>query len=89
MYYNFFIFIRIRNDTILPIMALYAAAAFRILPSINRILVYYNSFLYGQKAFEKVNSEFSEKYSEFSKEKIFEEDKANKKINFENLDFKM
>jgi len=36
------------TDTILPIMALYAAAAFRILPSINRILVYYNSFLYGQ-----------------------------------------
>ena len=75
------------TDTILPIMALYAAAAFRILPSINRILVYYNSFLYGQKAFEKVNSEFSEKYSEFSKEKIFEEDKANKKINFEKLEF--
>ena len=34
-----------------------------------------------------MNSKFSEKYSEFSKEKIFEEDKANKKINFEKLEF--
>ena len=75
------------TNSILPIMALYAAAAFRVLPSINRILVYYNSFLYGQKAFEKVNEEFSGNYSDFSKEKILIENSKLKKIKFEKLEF--
>ena len=70
------------SKAILPIMALYAAAAFRMLPSINRILVYYNSFLYGHKAFEKVNSEFSYNYSEFSKKKTLSNDKILEKIKF-------
>ena len=76
------------SEKILPIMALYAAAAFRILPSINRVLVYYNSFLYGQKAFEKINTEFSNDYSNFSKNKKKLESEIIKKIKFENLELK-
>ncbi len=53
-------------ENILPILALYAAAAFRLLPSINRVLVYYNSFLYGYKAFEKIDEEFNFKYKKFN-----------------------
>ena len=76
------------SEKILPILALYAAAAFRILPSINRVLVYYNSFLYGQKAFEKINTEFSNDYSNFSKNKKKLESEIIKKIKFENLELK-
>jgi ATP-binding cassette, subfamily B, bacterial PglK len=54
------------SESILPIMALFAAAAFRILPSINRMLVYFNSFMYGSKAFEKINQEFFYDYSNFN-----------------------
>ena len=76
------------NSVILPIMALYAAAAFRVLPSVNRILVYYNSFLYGQKAFEKINSEFSNNYSEFSKNIYQLKKSQSEKFNFDRLEFK-
>ncbi len=76
------------TEMILPIMALYAAAAFRILPSINRVLVYYNSFLYGQRAFEKINAEFSNDYSNFSKNKKSLKSEKIEKVNFENLELK-
>jgi ATP-binding cassette subfamily C protein len=76
------------NSVILPIMALYAAAAFRVLPSVNRILIYYNSFLYGQKAFEKINIEFSNNYSEFSKNFFKPKNIQSDKFNFNKLEFK-
>ncbi len=76
------------NSVILPIMALYAAAAFRVLPSVNRILVYYNSFLYGQKAFQKINIEFSSNYSEFSKNFFKTKTLQDDKFHFNKLEFK-
>jgi ABC-type multidrug transport system fused ATPase/permease subunit len=53
-------------ESILPILALYLAAAFRLLPSVNRVLVYYNSFLYGYRAFEKIDEEFNFNYTNFN-----------------------
>lgn len=76
------------NSVILPVMALYAAAAFRVLPSVNRILVYYNSFLYGRKAFEKINIEFSGNYSEFSKNILKQKNTISDKLSFNKLEFK-
>ena len=73
--------------SILPIMALFAAAAFRMLPSINRILVYYNSFLYGTKAFEKINSEFSSEHAKFRINKNNFKQHNLENINFESLQF--
>lgn len=69
---------------ILPIIGVFVAAAFRILPSINRILIYSNNLNYGYVAFKKIQAEMHQTYIEFQ----LEENKNILKIDsFENLRF--
>lgn len=79
------LFLDYKVKNILPIIGVYIAASFRILPSINRILIYYNNLVYGNIAFKKVQSELNKNYSEFE----FKERKDFVKVDlFENLSFK-
>lgn len=69
---------------ILPIIGVYVAASFRILPSINRILIYSNNLNYGYVAFKKIQADMHQTYIEFQ----LEENKDILKIDsFENLRF--
>jgi ABC-type multidrug transport system fused ATPase/permease subunit len=69
---------------ILPIIGVYVAASFRILPSINRILIYSNNLNYGYIAFKKIQTDMHQTYIEFQ----LEENKNILKIDsFENLRF--
>ena len=75
------------NST-LPLIGLYASAAFRLLPSINRILVYSNNFIYGISAFKLINQEFNNSYKFFDrKNKYFNNPDIKNISNFENLEF--
>ena len=55
-------------DSILPIFALYAAAAYRIMPGFNRIITYINQIKFNYPSIDKVNSlyqDLSNKKEEF------------------------
>ena len=64
------LFLGYKMTNILPVIGVYVAASFRILPSMNRILVYYNNLVYGHIAFKKVQTELNQKYNEFQLEDI-------------------
>jgi ATP-binding cassette, subfamily B, bacterial PglK len=75
------------SEKILPILGLYAAAIFKILPSLNRILVAKQSFKFAKSSINKVFSELNnleKNQFDYSKsEKISFE----KQIKFQNISF--
>ena len=89
----FLIISDINNKSIITLVGLYAAAAFKALPCLSKLISYSNSFIYGYKAFEKIKDELSKfdkkninslkpKKIEPHKEFIFE------KVKFSNVSFK-
>lgn len=78
------LFLDYKVKDILPIIGVYVAASFRILPSMNRILIYYNNLVYGHIAFKKVKTDLNKNYIEFQ----LEETSNTVKVDFfENLRF--
>ena len=74
-----------KASEIVPLLGVYAAAAFRLMPSLNRVLIYYNNFRYGKVAFKKVKSELNNYYKEI----IFNNSKDYKIVSsFDNIDIK-
>ena len=80
----FFIFIKGENlNTFLPTLGLFAAASFRILPSIGKILTKFQAIRFTKPAIEVVFNEFDKYDILLSKDK-----KDSKEINFNKLTFK-
>ena len=71
------------NVNIVPLLALYAASAFRILPSFNRIIQNFNQIGFGKSSINILCDTFASKY----KKNDFEE-QVYKKLNFEHLEIK-
>jgi ABC-type multidrug transport system fused ATPase/permease subunit len=74
---------------VLPVIVIYLAAAFRLLPSINRIVSYSNNLNFGYVAFKKIKSELNNFNSKFDLD-----DKKNitkisffKNLKFDNVSF--
>lgn len=71
------------NLNIVPLLALYAASAFRILPSFNRIIQNFNQINFGKSSINVLYETFSSKYKNYNfKKKVY------KKLNFKNLEIK-
>jgi ABC-type multidrug transport system fused ATPase/permease subunit len=62
------LFLGYKVKDILPVIGVYVVASFRILPSMNRILIYYNNLVYGHIAFKKVQTDLNKNYIEFQLE---------------------
>jgi len=71
------------NSNIVPLLALYAASAFRILPSFNRIIQCFNQINFGKSSINVLYETFGSKYKNYYFEKQVYE-----KLNFEHLEIK-
>ena len=69
---------------LLPILGYFAASAFRILPSMNRVITSLQALKFGKKAVTDYNNQL--KY--FLKQRELKLSKNSKKINFKKLEFK-
>ena len=74
-------------QTIFPIIALYAAAAFRIIPSANRMLIASQNLRYGFASVEKLCESFAE-INELDKKNKLSVGNESKIQNFKSLEFK-
>ena len=85
----FFIYNGINLSSIFPLLGVYAATAFRLLPSANRILVNINAFRYGLPVIKVIrdelkaakNYELEVKHNQIDNHLVFNE------ISFHNVDF--
>ncbi len=77
------------NDNIIITLSFYLAAAYRLIPSINRIFISYQQIKYGMPSIPKIMEYYSlQKDNKFSEEKIITECLDFKKnIVLENFDF--
>ena len=73
---------------IVPLLGLFAAAAFRIMPSITRIMNSVQSILYNRPTVDAVYEEFNEKNFKDDDIKLLKPVSLNKEIFIKNLDFK-
>jgi ABC-type multidrug transport system fused ATPase/permease subunit len=71
------------NSNIVPLLALYAASAFRILPSFNRIIQNFNQISFGKSSINVLFDTFASEYQKYDFEK-----QVYKKLNFEHLEIK-
>ena len=87
---TFFIYNGKNINTIVPLLGVYAATAFRLLPSANRILVNVNAFRYGLPVVKVIKNELSmvKSYEENKKNNVEEKNIFFKDIKFNNVDFK-
>ena len=74
---------------IVPLLGLFAAAAFRIMPSLTRIMNAVQSIIYNRPAVDSIYKEFEQENSQnninkISTKKVF----LNKEINLKNINFK-
>ena len=74
-------------QTIFPIIALYAAAAFRIIPSANRMLIASQNLRYGFASVEKLYESFAE-INELDKKNKLSIGQESKIKNFNSLEFR-
>jgi len=70
----YFVIFEIKIDLLVPLLALYAAAIFRLLPSVNRIIGASNNIIHNLPAFHVISEELlkSNKFSKIIKNKKFE-----------------
>ena len=78
----------LKINNIIPVIGVFAAAAFRIMPSVNRIIGQFQIIRYGMPIINKINKEitqinFEENYLNISDEKILFKDK----IQLENVEY--
>ena len=87
---TFFIYNGKNINTIVPLLGVYAATAFRLLPSANRILVNINAFRYGLPVVKVIKNELSmvKSYEENKENNVEEKNIFFKDIKFNNVDFK-
>lgn len=78
----FFVYSGKDFNLLIPLLAIYAATAFRLLPSVNRIVMNINALRYGLPVIKIIKSELLT-----AKNQIPNEDNALKDINFDSIEF--
>ena len=74
-------------QNLIPTLALYSAAAFRLLPSINKIIIKLQNLKYAKSAMESISNEINNGYGD-EKNKEIEEQILFKNLSFKNVFFK-
>ena len=73
---------------LIPILAIYAAAIFKILPSVNRIIIAKQSFKFAKVAINKIISELENLKKTEEKYSLFETNSFSKSIKMNNVSFR-
>ncbi len=73
---------------LIPILAIYAAAIFKILPSVNRIIIAKQSFKFAKVAINKIISELENLKKTEEKYLLFETNSFSKSIKMNNVSFR-
>ena len=74
-------------ESVLPILALYAAAAYRIMPGFNRIITYVNSIKFNYPSIDKVNSLYQDLLNGYEGNDINAKNISGYQIRIDNLAF--